>query len=61
VFAGATVTAQAANFVGAVRRATELRTQSPQSWKEIRKAAAAARFSWARAAEHYEHELYAGA
>ena len=60
VFEGTTVQQQAADFVQAVRRAIELRDNSPGRWKDMCTAAAAARFSWSKAAEQYERELYAG-
>ncbi|MGE5257102.1 MAG: glycogen synthase [Hyphomicrobiales bacterium] len=57
-FEGATVEAQAANFVAACLRAVELRRTDPQKWQEIRRNAAAARFSWDDTAAAYLAQLY---
>jgi len=58
LFAGDTPTAQADNFVATVVSARNMKTDSPSHWQNMRKLAAAERFSWNVAAEHYEKEMY---
>lgn len=58
VFQGDRVAAQASGFVNSVQQALTLREQDAASWQTMRKAAAAKRFSWQRAAQAYIDELY---
>ncbi|MDZ4730056.1 MAG: glycogen/starch synthase [Xanthomonadales bacterium] len=58
VFEGDTVAAQATAFISSVQQALTLREQDKASWQAMRKAAAAKRFSWQRAAQAYIDELY---
>jgi len=58
LFEGDTPTDQADNFVATVARASNMKTNSPSQWQSMRKLAAAERFSWSVAAEHYEKEMY---
>ncbi len=60
VFEGTTVAATGLRFREGCAPGKRTARDSPNTWKDIRKAAAAARFSWAKAAEQYERELYAG-
>jgi len=57
-FGGRTPRAQARQFVARVAGALELRSRQPDRWREIRRAAAAERFTWASAARRYVEELY---
>jgi starch synthase len=57
-FSGATATAQVDAFTAAVRQALALRCERPDRWREIRRRAAAARFSWDDAAGRYIEALY---
>lgn len=57
-FSGATATAQVDGFTAAVRRALALRRERPDRWREVRRRAAAARFSWNDAARRCIEALY---
>jgi len=58
VFGGADPVEQATNFVATVKRARLSREADPDNWKEMRKAAAAARFDWIRSARETIERLY---
>jgi len=58
LFDGDTPAAQADRFVATVLRARRLKATAPEQWQNMRKLAAAQRFSWQVAAEHYEKKLY---
>jgi len=58
LFAGDTPTAQADRFVATALRARRLKATAREQWQNMRKLAAAQRFSWQVAADHYEKELY---
>jgi starch synthase len=57
-FGGDTIEAQADDFVAVCRRAIELQQTQPERWREIRRNAAAARFSWDDSAAGYLAQLY---
>ncbi len=58
-FGGSTLVEKVDNFVGAVRRALDLRRDDPQGWKEMVEAARKARFGWGESAKKYA-KIYAG-
>lgn len=58
VFGGETVLEQADNFVAACRRAVDCRIGQPATWEEIRRQAAAARFTWDDTAAACIRQLY---
>ena len=58
VFRGDTPTSQADNFVNTVRDALDCKTSDTDRWLEIRRRAAAARFSWAATAQRYIEHVY---
>jgi len=58
-FRGDTLTEQADALVAATRRALALKRDDPARWRAMRKAAAAARFSWDDTASAYIERLYA--
>lgn len=57
-FEGRTPTDQADAFVSAVGRALDCKRNDSASWRQIRKAASAARFSWDVAAQQYDEAVY---
>jgi starch synthase len=57
-FGGGSVTEQADNLVSACARATRCRLAEGGAWEEIKRRAAAARFSWDDAAAAYMERLY---
>lgn len=57
-FSGADEAEQAAGLLQCFEHVLDLRTTDPAAWERIRKAAAAARFSWAEVARAYEARLY---
>ena len=57
-FTGDSPAAKASAFVAAVRGALEMKTDAPGKWQQLRAAAAAARFSWARSAREYAGKMY---
>ncbi|MCU0561248.1 MAG: glycogen/starch synthase [Desulfobacterales bacterium] len=58
VFGGGSVMEQAENFVAACNRAVRCRTGQPAAWEEIRRQAAAARFTWDDTAAACIKQLY---
>ncbi len=58
IFEGGDPLEQATNFVATVGKALHLRTSDPDSWNAMRRAAAAARFDWARSARETIEKLY---
>ncbi|HEX5788477.1 MAG TPA: glycogen/starch synthase [Woeseiaceae bacterium] len=59
VFEGGSPAEQAGNFVSRTSAALALRERDPARWDSIRRAAAAQRFDWSRAAKTYIREMYA--
>jgi starch synthase len=57
-FEGDTAAEQADNFVSVCLQAIELQQTQPERWQEIRRNAAAARFSWDDSAAAYLTQLY---
>jgi starch synthase len=57
-FSGDTPTRQATSFVAAVEGALSLRATDDKAWRQIARAAAAARFEWGSSAARYVSELY---
>ena len=58
VFAGATPTDQAENFVLSVNRALHIKSTDKQRWQKMRNNAKSMRFSWEAAATKYISQLY---
>jgi starch synthase len=58
VFGGETVAEQAQGLVDAFARALALCRHEPERWESLRRAAAAARFSWSDSAAAYRERLY---
>ena len=59
-FAGRDRAHQADAFVSKFRQALSLKRRSPRRWAEIRRSAAARRFSWKDSARQYCEQLYGG-
>jgi starch synthase len=57
-FSGRTLEEQVDNFVAVTRKAVELCLTDADSWKQIRAAAARARFTWEKSAQQYIQLLY---
>ena len=57
-FGGSTLTEQATQFVQVTHKAMRLKQENPEQWQTICHQAAAARFSWQKAAQRYIEELY---
>ena len=61
VFAGATPQEQATNFVAAVRRALDVKTDANDGWQSICIRAASKRFTWEKSARETIEKLYVDA
>ena len=57
-FSGRGPARQSAAFVRKLRQALSLKRRSPRRWAELRRAAAARRFSWTDSAQQYCEQLY---
>lgn len=57
-FNGDSLQQQAENLIARLEEVIELEKNQPAKWKEVRSAAAQARFLWSDAAQAYEHQLY---
>jgi len=58
VFKGGDSAAQGAALLAVFRQARQVYRDAPQQWQTLCRAAAAARFTWARAVQDYERQLY---